>query len=70
MTTIKINFSCRTLLNEYLTSPAMNFIEPIGEIHVGLGDGYRGNYNDYWSYNIEKDEWRQLDDFPSSQRRK
>jgi len=48
--------------------PAMNFIEPIGEIHVGLGDGYRGNYNDYWSYNIEKDEWRQLDDFPSSQR--
>jgi len=48
--------------------PAMNFVEPIGEIHVGLGDGYFGNYNDYWTYNIENDEWRQLDDFPSSKR--
>jgi len=48
--------------------PAVNFVEPLGEIHVGLGDGYLGNYNDYWSYNIDNDEWRQLDDFPSSQR--
>lgn len=48
--------------------PAMNFVEPVGEIHVGLGDGYSGNYNDWWSYNIENDEWRQLDDFPSSKR--
>lgn len=48
--------------------PAMNFVEPLGEIHVGLGDGLLGNYNDYWSYNIERDEWRQLDDFPSSRR--
>lgn len=48
--------------------PAMNFLEPIGEIHIGLGDGYSGNYNDYWSYNIENDEWRRLDDFPSSKR--
>lgn len=48
--------------------PAMNFVEPLGEIHVGLGDGIFGNYNDYWSYNIEKDEWKQLDDFPSSER--
>ncbi len=48
--------------------PAMNFVEPLGEIHVGLGDGIYGNYDDYWSYNIEKDEWKQLADFPSSQR--
>lgn len=48
--------------------PAMNFVEPLGEIHVGLGDGIFGNYNDYWAYNIEKDEWKQLDDFPSTQR--
>ena len=48
--------------------PAMNFVEAVGEIHVGLGDGIYGNYNDYWSYSIEKDEWTQLDDFPSSQR--
>ena len=48
--------------------PAMNFVEPLGEIHVGLGDGYFGNYKDYWSYNIEKDKWEQLDDFPSTER--
>lgn len=48
--------------------PAMNFIEPVGEIHVGLGDGLLGNYKDYWAYSIETDEWRQLEDFPSSER--
>ena len=48
--------------------PAMNFVEPLGEIHVGLGDGYFGNYNDYWSYDIHNDDWRQLDDFPSTER--
>ena len=48
--------------------PAMNFVEPMGEIHIGLGDGYYGNYGDYWSYNIEKDEWKQLEFFPSSDR--
>lgn len=48
--------------------PSMNFVEPMGEIHVGLGDGDSGNYYDYWSYNIENDEWQQLDDFPSSER--
>lgn len=48
--------------------PAMNFLESLGEIHVGLGDGNGGNYNDYWSYNIENNEWKQLDDFPSTER--
>jgi len=48
--------------------PAINFLESLGEIHVGLGDGNGGNYNDYWSYNIENDEWQQLDDFPSTER--
>jgi len=48
--------------------PAMNFVEPVGEIHVGMGDGNEGNYNDWWSYNIANDEWQQLAGFPSSQR--
>jgi len=48
--------------------PAMNFLEPVGQIHVGLGDGSFGNYNDYWSYNIQNDDWERLDDFPSSER--
>mmetsp|Transcript_5021 Transcript_5021/g.11170 ORF Transcript_5021/g.11170 Transcript_5021/m.11170 type:complete len:447 (+) Transcript_5021:118-1458(+) len=48
--------------------PAMNFLEPVGEIHVGLGDGMSGNYNDYWSYDIKTDAWQQLEDFPSSKR--
>ena len=44
-------------------------------IQVGLGDGYIGdnndqfsNFNDYWSYDIETDEWTQLPDFPGSRR--
>jgi len=48
--------------------PAMTFVEPVGEIHVGMGDGNEGNYNDWWSYNIANDEWSQLPGFPSSQR--
>lgn len=48
--------------------PAMNFVEQVGEIHVGLGDGNGGNYNDWWSYSIANDEWQQLLDFPSSPR--
>ena len=48
--------------------PSMNFLEPIGEIHVGLGDGVSGNYKDYYSYNIENDEWKKLDDLPSVER--
>ena len=48
--------------------PAINFVEPVGEIHVGLGDGNGGNYNDWWSYSIANDEWQQLADFPSSPR--
>eukprot|EP00536_Pseudo-nitzschia_multiseries_P010113 jgi/Psemu1/307020/fgenesh1_kg.298_\ len=48
--------------------PAMNFLEPVGQIHVGLGDGYYGNYNDYWSYDIATDTWQQLQNFPSSER--
>lgn len=48
--------------------PAMNFVEKVGEIHVGLGDGYGGNYDDWWAYNINSDSWRRLPDFPSSRR--
>lgn len=48
--------------------PAMNYIEPLEEIHVGLGDGDGGNYNDWWKYSIANDEWTRLDDFPSTQR--
>jgi len=47
--------------------PAMNFIEDIGEIHLGLGNE-RSNLKDYWSYSIENNSWRQLDDFPGSER--
>mmetsp|Transcript_28904 Transcript_28904/g.48105 ORF Transcript_28904/g.48105 Transcript_28904/m.48105 type:complete len:431 (-) Transcript_28904:670-1962(-) len=46
--------------------PAMNWVEgPVNEIHVGLGDGVGGNYNDWWAYSIETDEWRQLENLPS-----
>ena len=43
------------------------------QIHVGLGDGYVGsdqftNWNDYWSYDIDGDEWTQLPNFPGSPR--
>jgi len=44
----------------------MNLIP--GEIHVGLGNGSGGNYNDWYTYNIENDEWTQRADFPSSKR--
>lgn len=48
--------------------PSMNFLEPVGEIHIGLGNNKYSNLNDYWAYNIERDEWRQLEDFPSTER--
>merc|ERR1712224_835810 len=53
--------------------PAMNYVvgdEPssVTEIHVGLGDGEGGNYNDWWSYSILDNEWTQLSDFPSTAR--
>ena len=48
--------------------PAMNWIEPMNEIHVGLGDGVGGNYKDWWAYDIASDSWRQLNDFPSTPR--
>jgi hypothetical protein len=38
------------------------------EIQVGLGDGISGNFNDWWVYTIATDSWRQLLDFPGSQR--
>ncbi|KAL3934900.1 MAG: hypothetical protein SGARI_003187, partial [Bacillariaceae sp.] len=45
--------------------PAMNYIEGnVNEIHVGLGDGVGGNYNDWWAYSIATDSWRQLPSLP------
>ena len=57
--------------------PAMNVVKSTTdeeeedggwEIHIGLGDGLNGNLNDWWAYTIDTDTWRQLPDFPSSQR--
>jgi hypothetical protein len=45
--------------------PAMNYVEgAVNEIHVGLGDGTGGNYNDWWAYDIASDTWRQLLSLP------
>ncbi|CAB9511859.1 Kelch repeat type 1-containing protein [Seminavis robusta] len=45
------------------------------QLHVGLGDGFLGNdpdqftnLNDYWAYDVAKDEWDRLPDFPASRR--
>jgi hypothetical protein len=40
----------------------------VWEIHVGLGEGNEGNYNDWWSYSIDNNQWEQLSDFPSTPR--
>jgi len=52
--------------------PAMNAVYSASndgwEIHVGLGDGVVGNLNDWWSYTISSNTWRQLTDFPGSTR--
>jgi len=48
--------------------PAMNPVESLGEIHVGLGDGANGNLKDFWCYNIADDEWTQMPDLPSTRR--
>lgn len=52
--------------------PAMNVVESSDgtgwEIHVGLGQGLGGNYNDWWIYTIATDSWRQAPDFPSTER--
>ena len=48
--------------------PAMNYLEDVQEIHVGLGDGDGGNYNDWWSYSIADNVWTQLPDFPGTRR--
>jgi len=53
--------------------PAMNVVavDDSGggwEIHVGLGDGQSGNFNDWWSYTVATDSWRQEMDFPASRR--
>ncbi|KAG7351203.1 galactose oxidase [Nitzschia inconspicua] len=45
--------------------PAMNYVEgSVNEIHVGLGDGTAGNFNDWWAYDIATDSWRQLPELP------
>lgn len=44
------------------------FLEDVQEIHVGLGDGEGGNYNDWWSYSIADNVWTQLPDFPGTAR--
>lgn len=38
------------------------------EIHVGLGDGSTGNFNDWYSYDVNTNTWTQMPDFPSSKR--
>merc|ERR1719506_1832260 len=52
--------------------PAMNYLELDDDdghqIHVGLGDGAEGNYQDYWSYSIADNAWTQLPDFPGTPR--
>merc|ERR1711865_41691 len=48
--------------------PAMNYLEDVQEIHVGLGDGTEGNYQDWWSYSIADNAWTQLPDFPGTAR--
>lgn len=52
--------------------PAMNVVESTTnggwEIHIGLGDGFEGNLNDWWVYTIDTDTWRQVPDFPSNPR--
>ena len=50
--------------------PAMNVVRVNDrwEIHVGLGDGLEGNFNDWWLYNVASDTWSQTVDFPGSQR--
>lgn len=40
----------------------------VWEIHVGLGEGNQGNYNDWWSYSIADNQWERLSDFPSTPR--
>lgn len=42
------------------------------QIHVGLGDGIVNgdfsNLRDWWSYDVDRDTWTALDDFPSTPR--
>jgi len=42
------------------------------QIHVGLGDGYDNdgftNLKDYWSYDIARNQWTKLPNFPSTSR--
>ncbi len=40
----------------------------IGKFMSDWGDGVSGNFNDWWVYTIATDTWRQLPDFPGSQR--
>jgi hypothetical protein len=48
--------------------PVYNTEKEDWEIHVGLGDGLGGNYNDWWSYSLSLDAWERMPDFPSSRR--
>lgn len=51
--------------------PAMNTIlleNGNWEIHVGLGDGFGGNFNDWYTYDITSDTWTKRDDFPGTNR--
>jgi len=57
---------------EARSHPAMNVVQSTDgtgwEIHVGLGQGFSGNMQDWWIYTIVTDSWRQAPDFPSTER--
>jgi N-acetylneuraminic acid mutarotase len=39
------------------------------DIHVGLGDGVGGNYNDWWVYSISSNSWSEMPElFPGNKR--
>jgi len=44
------------------------FIEVLGVIYVGLGDGVPGNLNDWWAYDIATDTWTEKAELPAAAR--
>lgn len=44
------------------------FLEVMGVIYVGLGDGVPGNLNDWWAYDIATDTWTEKAELPAAAR--